>query len=114
MTYTKKATHKTVSWTPSPEVAEMLWKSCAHSDPYWAERLLVKNPQNVVRTALFKAGIVPKDQWGGGDRTNWERGQSLKTSLWPENADSLTEYAAAFNKTKQQVLEEVVAEYLSK
>ena len=107
---TKKSTYKKVSFTPSEALAQLIWDHCSHSDKRY--RLLVKNPQDVVRRALYCQAIIPKDQWGG-DRSNWEPGKSLSVSLWSENDEALTKYAEEKGVRKQAVIEAAVADYIN-
>ena len=102
--------YSSVSFTPKGELADLIWDYCSHSDKRY--KLLVKNPQDVVRQALYAQGIMPKKQWGG-DRSNWEPGTSIKVALWEENSDALTAYAFERGVKKQEVIASAVADYIN-
>jgi hypothetical protein len=108
---TKKPTHKTVSFTPKGELAQLIWDYCIHSDKRY--QLLVRNPQDVLRAALLAQDIIPKNQWGCGDSSNWEPGKAITVSLWPENAEALTLYAQERGIKKQDVMAAAVADYIN-
>ena len=109
MTYYKSA-QKVVSFTPDQELSQLIWDHCCHSDRRF--RLLVKNPQEIVRDALLAQGIIPKAQ-GGGDRSKWEPGAPIKVTLWAENAAALAEFAEHNQATKQKVMASAVADYIN-
>lgn len=102
---------KTVSWTPKGEASDLLWEHCktkAGETYTWLDI----NPQDVVRDALLFAGITHKEQSGLSDRSCWEPGQPVKTSLWNENHLDLTQRAKEYGMNKQQVISEAVIDYL--
>ena len=99
---------KIVSFTPSPELAELIYNHCKHEQ----YRLLLKNPQDLVREALLDQGIISVEQTGYGDRSSWEPGEAIKVSLWITNADELTSYAFERGTKKKDVISAAVADYL--
>ena len=106
---------KTVSFTPQRDIADAIYDHCrSQSRLPNGERydLLLKNPQNLVREALHAEGIISKKQDGCGDRSTWKPGQSIKVSLWNENASALTDYSEEQGTTKQKVMAQVVMNYL--
>ena len=118
MAYTKTYSQpyaKTISWTPKGEAEELLWDYCRTKKTSPAgERYtwLDRNPQDVVRDALLFEDIIVKEQPGGGDRSDWEPGNPVKTSLWIENHNALTQRAKEYGTTKQEVIKEVVIDYI--
>ena len=99
---------KTVTWTPKAEACDLLWNYCKHPDHNWIRI----NPQEVVREALLFSNIINKKQVGMADRSCWEPGQPVKTSLWNENHMDLTQRAKEYGMNKQQVISEAVIDYL--
>lgn len=100
---------KVVSFTPGPELAELIYKHCKHEQC----SLLIVNPQDLVRKALQDQGIISTKQTGYGDRSSWEPGQAIKVSLWIRNDNELTSYATERGTKKQQVISAAVADYLN-
>ena len=102
---------KTISWTPKGEASELLWEHCktkAGEQYTWLDI----NPQDVVRDALLFADITRKEQSGISDKSDWEPGKPVKTSLWNENHMDVTQRAKEYGVTKQQLISEAVIDYL--
>ena len=106
---------KTVSWTPKGEAADLLYDHCLtkstspDGDRYtWLDI----NPQDVVRDALEFANVINKQQPGSGDKSDWEIGKAVKTSLWNENVADLTQFAKEQGMSRQDVIRESVIDFL--
>lgn len=100
--------YKTVSFTPKGETAAAIWEYCKHP----TANFLMTNPQTLVRTALADADIIPTKQPNCADFSSWRPGESIRTSLWEVNAQALTAFAEQYSTTKQEVIKEIVVDYM--
>mgnify|MGYP001261169615 CR=1 FL=1 len=101
--------YRVVSWTPKGEMPEVIHGYCNHTDGFGFDI----HPQDLIRTALYEAGILIKEQPGAMDWCQWRQGLPIKTSLWNENHLALTQFAKEQGMNKQQLIQEVVLDYIN-
>jgi hypothetical protein len=103
--------YKTVQVKLAEDLAQRLWLHCSEEASNGCRYIKFgKNPQDVVREALYFMEVIPKKQDGSGDRSQWRPGDAVKVSFWQENADALTK--ASEGMKKQEVMSLALEAYL--
>ena len=108
-------TYKTISFTPKGEIADAIYDFCrtkAVAPDGKQYGWIDTNPQDLVRTSLEWANIVPKVQPCGGDKSCWEPGLAIKTSFWQENAMAVTDFAKEQGMSRQDLIRESVMDFI--
>ena len=102
---------RTVSCTPKGELAEAVRHHCWAGDPTrWRPYI---SASALVRDVLYKAGISTIQQSSDRSEQKYAPGDSIRTSLYDENVQSLDHYCKVHNKTRQQVILEELKSYLT-
>ena len=113
-------THKTICCKlKDPLIEKWLWSWCrsynynAFKNTITEYNWIAHNPQDVVRDALYEAGIDVTNslKMMQMDKSSWQPGESVRTSFYKEDAELIRNEAKERGVSAQYLIEESLREY---